>query len=380
MAAEGPPGRPPRPAGERRAWGWVAHLRDGGTTPWCDWSAPAEPAGLFLPGAQQLELLRRINLASDRRIGPDLSRRVLEASAPGRGRPDLELVGASSGSDFGPRPVDPSDLPAEELIRVAVGLVADDLTADSPVSTGDSVWVRPWRTRYRLVGDPWVTDVWRDDLRRRGRPPGGATPRIVVVGGALDALLANTYAARAFDTGVPSWADWVGAFAARNTLAPRVDLAQVADNWARRSSAGSIRVVLDPRVAPRLLGVRRLPKVEPPGATGVELARLVASVLGLSTTPARRTALLRGVLAPRIRQAGAGARLAVPEEHRDWLTTRADRMYARLTAADYPVDGGPADLAPALEPGVTTPERADVLRLAMRLLTMRDLKTGGNAE
>ncbi|MBO0846512.1 MAG: hypothetical protein J2P22_13965, partial [Nocardioides sp.] len=50
---------------EAQAWGWVAHLRDGGTTPWSDWREPASPdhdPGPFLPGAQQLELLRRVNL------------------------------------------------------------------------------------------------------------------------------------------------------------------------------------------------------------------------------------------------------------------------------------------------------------------------------
>src|SRR5512133_1345670 len=101
-------------AGEARAWGWVGHLRDGGTTPWADWSAPApddQQAGRYLPGAQQLELLRRIN---QRRLpSPELAERVLATSAPGRGRPDLGLVGVLLESRFGPPPVDPADLPAD---------------------------------------------------------------------------------------------------------------------------------------------------------------------------------------------------------------------------------------------------------------------------
>lgn len=32
-------------AGRARAWGWVAHLRAGGTTPWSRWSSPAEHRG-----------------------------------------------------------------------------------------------------------------------------------------------------------------------------------------------------------------------------------------------------------------------------------------------------------------------------------------------
>ncbi len=52
--------------------------------------------GRYLPGAQQLELLRRLNLAG--RPTAALAERVLEASAPGRGTPDLELVGAAEES------------------------------------------------------------------------------------------------------------------------------------------------------------------------------------------------------------------------------------------------------------------------------------------
>ena len=96
---------------EARAWGWVAHLRDGGTTPWSSWGTSAgadEQSGRYLPGAQQLELLRRLNelhLPS-----PELADRVLGASAPGRGRPDLGLVGVLPESAFGPPPVDPLEL------------------------------------------------------------------------------------------------------------------------------------------------------------------------------------------------------------------------------------------------------------------------------
>jgi hypothetical protein len=59
------PETPAGSAGVARAWGWVAHLRTGGTTPWSQWQDPAPPAeqgGRYLPGAQQLELLRRLNL------------------------------------------------------------------------------------------------------------------------------------------------------------------------------------------------------------------------------------------------------------------------------------------------------------------------------
>ena len=76
--------------GRARAWAWIDHLRHGGTTPWRDWtSADGTERSRFLPGAQQLELLRRLNLVGQPK--QRLVERVVAASAPGRGRPDLEL-------------------------------------------------------------------------------------------------------------------------------------------------------------------------------------------------------------------------------------------------------------------------------------------------
>ena len=96
----------PDPTGEPRAWGWVDHLRAGGTTPWAAWSGTAEPSGRAVPGAQQLELLRRLNEVGS--PDPRLVERVLATSAPGRGQPDLELVGAAHDSRFGPPAIDPA--------------------------------------------------------------------------------------------------------------------------------------------------------------------------------------------------------------------------------------------------------------------------------
>ena len=116
--------------GRARAWAWIAHLREGGTTPWRDWSSfSADDQGRYLPGAQQLELLRRLNLAGH--PSPALVERVLAASAPGRGRPDLELVGVDETRRFGPPAVDPAELSDDELLRVATGLLALDLASPS---------------------------------------------------------------------------------------------------------------------------------------------------------------------------------------------------------------------------------------------------------
>ncbi len=362
----------PSRADERRAWGWVAHLRAGGTTPWADWSGTGERAegrGRFLPGAQQLELLRRVNLATRRPAPAELATRVLEASAPGRGRPDLELVGADSGSRFGPRPVDPAELPDDELLRVAAGLIAEDVVAAGLPARPPSPLTRPWRRSYRLVGDPVLADPLRAALVARGRPPGGGRPRILVLGGPADRMLSDAFQDRALDAGGPPWHDWLAVLVERNHLAPRVDLAHVARAWARRTSVDRITIVLDPRAVPKLVGVRRRLSVPAPlSAEAVDLARRVAAVLGLLVPPDRRAALLRATLAPRLD--AAGTTLGVPETIRPWLTERAQRMHQALRRAGYAVAGGSLDgVLPAYPDGAVDRVADDrVLGLAIDLL------------
>ncbi len=203
---------------------------------------PADRGGRYLPGAQQLELLRRLNAAG--RPGPALVERVLTASAPGRGRADLQLVGAAEESPFGPRPVDPADLPAAELVRVATGLVAEDLVSAGRAARDERAGVarpRPWRRAYRLVGDPWLADPIRAELRRRGRPPGGRRPTILVLGTDLGSMLADAWTARSFAEGGAGWRDWLGGFVAHDRTPPRADLVTHARTWAaaRRPRNGS---------------------------------------------------------------------------------------------------------------------------------------------
>lgn len=359
--------------GERRAWGWVAHLRDGGTTPWHEWTGAVDRGGVqggaHLPGAQQLELLRRLHLAG--RPTPELVERVLGASAPGRGTADLELVGAAEESRFGPRPVDPLELPDDELTRVATSLIAEDLVAAGTPEPRPARYVRPWRTRYRLVGDPWLADPVRETLIGRGRPPGGRGSVVLVLGRDLSTMLADAWTSRAFDDGCPPWREWLDPFTAGTRVPPRVDLERAAATWAHRVGPGHVRVVLDPAALPRLVGVRRsLPARPPLAGDAVDLARRVAGVLGLLVLPDRRAELLRGTLLPRLVDA-PGAPLTVPDEHTAWVADRAARMRDRLLRAGYPVHGDPDALLPrpvAPAAASTRPSDAGVLALAVRLL------------
>jgi hypothetical protein len=361
--------------GERLAWGWVAHLRDGGTTTWRDWRADGtgadETRGPYLPGAQQLELLRRLNLAG--RPTAELAQRVLEASAPGRGSPDLELVGAAEESAFGPRPIEPLDLPDSELIRVASGLIAEDVVADGLRADPAPGNLRPWRRRYRLVGDPWLADPVRAELIRRGRPPGSRGATVYVLGTDLATMLTHAWTIRAFSDGGPPWPEWLGRFAGRPRVPPRVDLVAAARTWERRVGRDRVEIVLDPALLPRLVGVRRLPGRPAYSADAVELARRVGAALGLLVLPDERTRLLLNGLGPRLAE-GPGDPLAVPGHHLEWVQRRAARMRDALLAAGYAVHGDPDAIVPSAPDGGSEPDDARVLALALRLLLERGVR------
>lgn len=359
--------------GVRRAWGWTAHLRDGGTTPWSEWSAEGAPRGRVLPGAQQLELLRRLNEVG--RPGPGLATRVLEASAPGRGRPDLELEGAVDRPEFGPPPVDPADLPDDELLRVAASLLADDVAAAGLPPQRSHPRPRLWRTRYRLVGDHVLTDPMRAALVARGRPPGGRGSVVLVLGADLDALVVHAWTARSLGEGAPGWRDWLTPYTRGRRLPRRADLLRTARTWTERVGPERVRIVLDPAEVPRLVGVRRpLPGPAPLSADATDLARRVGQVLGLLARPGRRRALVHQTLLPRLSVLG-GDPLVVPEEHTDWLHTRSVKMRDALLRSGYPVHGDPDRLLPVHRSGVPEPSDAGALALALRLLLEKPEKS-----
>jgi hypothetical protein len=351
--------------GIRRAWGWAAHLRDGGTTPWRDWAAEGTAHGRHLPGAQQLELLRRLNEAGA--VSTELATRVLEASAPGRGRPDLELVGSVERQAFGPPPVDPVDLDADELLRVAAGLLAEDVHAaglPEPVV----VRSRRLRTRYRLIGDPMLADPRRADLVSRGRPPGGRGELVFVLGTDVAQMMVDAWTARSIGSGAPPWPEWVRRSRRLDALPRRIDLPRLARSAAERVGVRRVRVVLDVDALPRLVGVRRPLAAAPEiSADAAELARRTGQVLALLATPVERAALLREVLVPRLVE-HPGPGLVLPPRHLEWARGRARTMRDELVRAGYPVHGDPDGLLPVARPGVPHPSDDGVLALALRLL------------
>jgi len=347
------------------AWGWTAHLKDGGTTPWAAWSAPAEPQGSAVPGAQQLELLRRVNLVG--RPWPALTEAVLEVDPPRRSRPALPLAGRPAVPDHGPRPVDPAELDDHDLTRLAAVLLARDL-ATRQVRPPRRGWSRPWRIRYHLLGDPEHTTPLRRHLAARGRPPGGYGGRVLVIGTDTGRMLVDLWTAHCFRNGAVPWHAWMGRRAHRGSLPTPVDLHLLARREFDRPVPNRVHVVTDPALAPRLVGVRRGPEVpQAMAASAVDLGRRVSAQLRPLATPDRRARLLADVLRPQLAHE-PGLPLVLPAEHRDWVAGEADRLHQQLLHARYPVHGDPALVLPVDRAGIEAPVVSDTLALAIRLL------------
>ena len=348
-----------------RAWGWVAHLRDGGTTPWRDWAGDAPAAGPSLPGAQQLELLRRANLAG--RPGAVLAERVLAVDPPRRARPALPLLDGAPVPDHGPRPTDPGTVPDQELTRLAAVLLADDL-AGHATRGAHRGWVRPWRIRYHLLGDPEHIEPLRRHLVARGRPPGGYGGRVVVVGTDTGRMLVDVWTAHCFRHGAVPWPAWIDRRAARGPLPGPIDLVEIARRERLRPGPNRVHLVTDPPLAARLLGVRRGPGAPASmAASAVDLGRRVSAALRPMAEPGARADVIAEVLRPVLAEA-PGLPLVMPARHRAWLRDEAERLHHQVARGRYPVHGDPALVLPVDRAGVENPDVAETLALALRLL------------
>jgi hypothetical protein len=366
------------------AWAWVEHLRSGGTTPWRDaragaaGPATAASSGALLPGAIQLEVARRLNLAAgpaSAGTGPTagahrtLVDRVLAASAPGRGQPDLPLVGVPDDARFGPPPVDPADLPDDELLRMAVGVLSE-LALDldpGPAPAPRAPLPRPWRRGWSVAGDPVLAERTRAGLRAAGRPAGLRSPLALVVADDLAAMLADTWTWRVRHRVTPSWEWWVGHWARRDELPPRVDLTAVAARWAERVGRGRVHLVVGGEVPEALLGAAVDLRGETLSAGAADLLRRVNEVLRMLVDPGRHQRLLDRVLVPLV--AGErGPRPAVPDAHQPWVRRRADRLVGELSRAGYPVHGDLASLRPGDGRGPSAAGATGALDVALRAL------------
>ena len=397
---------PDQSAFERAAWSWVEHLRQAGTTPWAVWvqrgeagwsAAPATGGRLpgALPGAAELELVRRL---AERTPAPSASFTALAdhafgRSGPGRGLGELPLLwpAAEGRPRFGPPPVDPAQVPDQELIRVGTGVLADLLLRDDPIDlryryADRSVYVpshlryrretarhRFWQRSFRLAGAPVTASAVRAGLLAGGRVPGGRRPTVLLFARPLEELLTQVWSARVQAGAHVRWPTFVNTWAHQDTLPPAADLAGLAARWASRVGPRRVHVVLsgdDDQARRTTEAVLGLP-VEGPGTPAVaaltpaatDLVRGINVVLDVKVLPDRRAEAVRRLLL--LLHGAATPALAVPEQHRDWLTPTAATMTEQLRRGGYAVHGDPGLILTGRPGAPRRPLRTEVLALTL---------------
>jgi hypothetical protein len=381
----GAPAEDGAPEGGAVARSWVEHLRAGGTTPWPRWvrdagvepARPTKVAAAGVPGAAQLELLRRLNT-----IGPLPHRvdHVLGRPGPGRGPVHLRL------------PLEPLGPPAprKEVLRVAAGVLAD-LAAQLPPAAPERRRRRARRPRpvdgvpsFVLEGPPVTVAELRVRLAAAGVPeheprsswlgarrdPGPSIAVVLVA--PLDEALRQAWANRVQHGAGRAWARFVGQWAGRGSLPPSAAVDRTVDHWVGRLGADHVHLVpVDPatespdRLAARVtevlgVGVRVGTGVE--GADGVgptdperlapavvDVLRRVNVVLPFVSQPADRAPRRTALVALLRDLEGDPEPPDLPKRERAWVARTANRLVDTLADSGCPRHGD-LDAARAIGP------------------------------
>ena len=368
-----------------RVHAWAADLRAGSTRTWAEFLGAGPSSGRTagpatgdrpLPTAAQLEVVRRLSASP----GPDLPDRpgladlVLATAGVGRGLVDTPLPWRDDRATGSP-PVAPEELPADELLRVCAGVLVRLLAAE-PLGEAPRTsrpW-RPWRRGVRLLGAPTTVDVVRPALLDRGLREGGARTTWFVLGGPLEELMAQRWAARVRGGAGVRWQRMWRVAAARDRVPPGIALPTIAAHLADEFSADRVHVVLAPDAATTLaivadvLGVEAAPVADRHDVLATDLLRRVNPVLTLAIGDRARRRVVAEVW-PEIAAGEDSGPLAAPAAQADWAAGAAERMALALVGGRYAVHGDPALLVPTRRPGVRrAPDPDDVLAHALRVV------------
>jgi hypothetical protein len=372
---------------EQAVSSWAAHLRAGGTTPWSAWAPPTGealrdvPLIRPLPDAIHLELVRRINLTAGQEAAglAGLADRVFATATPGRGLLDVPLPWPGSPRRFGTPTRDPGGLPEDELVRLAVGVLAHllpDVPAPAPHQPR-SAWPTPWRRRFRLHGAPATVEAVRRSLLAQGHVETDWRPTHLVIARPVEVMMAEHWAETVRDGGILKWSTiWRRAAAAGRLPAP-IDVIATADRLrGRRREPLHVVVARDADDAVGLAaGVLRARPVEirrTGDAALSDLLRRLNRLTALTHGPARVRDLSRTLVAlldaqpdEATSQPQAVASPVTPPTSLPWAREVAAASTEELRHAGYPVHGDPDALSPTEHRLPGTVDRERTLELAV---------------
>ena len=386
---------------DQAVWSWTQHLRGGGSVSWRQWHAPADarvPERWTAAGAAQLELVRRLAERGGELSGfSELADLVLARPGPGRGLAQQSLTwGDGASPRFGPPPVDPADIPVEELLRLGGGVLAELLLRAPGPSTPRRTEVRrrlvTRSPAFVLDGAPVTASAVRRDLAASDHAEGGRSPRVVLFAEPVDRALWQAWSVRVQHGRSPRWHGFVDRHAARGELPTSVDVATIAERWARRLGRERVHVVVAPTssaeattVTADLLGVTLRPRtrlgarwsdLEP---AAVDVLRRVNGVLGVRAGRDDRLAAVHAFLRLFDDVAPTGHRLTVPARHQAWARAAGEQLADRVAAGGYPVHGRLEELLPNAAGIPSRPRPHDALRV-MLWACLRQATTGQAGE
>ncbi len=379
---------------------WAAQLRAGSSLTWTEFRAAGSPVGSpagsavlppVVPSAVSLELVRR--LAGRGIVGfESLADLVLTTSLPGRGLTDVPLTWDEDAATFGPTPVEPDLLPADELVRACCGVLVR-LLAGAEVNQNPPVRARqlPWQRGLVVLGAPTTVALARATFGARS----GWRPMYVVVGHSVEELMAQRWAARVSAGAAIRWPRLWRRAEARDRFPPGVRLADLAGRLAQKVGSDRVHVVLadDPAAAvaviAEVLGVRLASLVRPAptrGPLATDLLRTLNPFLALAVGEETRRRIVEQVW-PALVDADASdeVRLGAPDARVAWARAAGERMAAGLRAGAaqgrYAVHGDPELVVPKQDADVVRqldPEQ--VLLLALDVVARAWARTQGRTE
>ncbi len=357
--------------------GWADHLRAGGTTTWSAWREqpqPTAPPVAPRPDAVHLELVRRLNLAADR-PAPGLADRVLSTASPGRGLVDVPLEWPPAPRTYGSPAMDPEQLPEEELIRLAVGVIAHLLPGlPRPAATvATQRWPLPWRRRFQVHGSPATATAVRRGLLAQGLVESDWRPTHVVIARPVEVMMAEHWAVNCRRGGILKWSTQWRREQAAGRLPAAIDVVAIAGRLAGRPREPVHVVVAHDaqqaaETAARLLGARSFVLGGAGELAESDLHRRVNRLTALTAGPdAVRDLAARfsAVLTERDLVPDPPPPPAVPPGAEGWAREQALATATRIRTAGYAVHGDPDELLPADHGRPGTVDRTRTLELAL---------------